>query len=249
MSLNITPGYPMNPMWTRTWHSPASPPILNPQYPPPTHYNHSRPASPTQSVKSRKSYLSKASRRNKYADSDEDFDDKRSTRSGRPKKELGRHRKISTESSSFTRESSDEAPYRSDSVRESEDLVEESSQAGEEDNTQKRPATPLGKWECEHCTFVNEPLKKVCIICCKTPSAKVKLVPETKTHKRTRGTLQKSKSSDDYKDCSETESVLNKFERQLSLLENAAKNKENRKGRASRKISFWPGTKFPTVKH
>ncbi|XP_013099098.2 E3 ubiquitin-protein ligase lubel isoform X1 [Stomoxys calcitrans] len=38
------------------------------------------------------------------------------------------------------------------------------------------PSTPDQEWECEFCTFVNEPNTKICIICCKTPSKPPKLV-------------------------------------------------------------------------
>ncbi|XP_055908751.1 E3 ubiquitin-protein ligase lubel isoform X2 [Eupeodes corollae] len=31
------------------------------------------------------------------------------------------------------------------------------------------PSTPEHEWECEFCTFVNEPKTKICSICCKTP--------------------------------------------------------------------------------
>lgn len=31
------------------------------------------------------------------------------------------------------------------------------------------PTTPDFEWECEFCTFVNEPNTKICIVCCKTP--------------------------------------------------------------------------------
>lgn len=249
LSLNITPSYSMNPMWTRTWHNPASPPAIPSTYVPPPHYPHSRPASPAQSIRSRKSYLSKASRRKCVEDSDEEFDDKRSMRSGGSKREAARYRRISKESSSITREltsSDEEIEFQSDSVRESEDIVDNSSQGGEEEKeaSQTRPATPLGRWECEHCTFVNEPLKKVCSICCKTPlTSKIKLIPDTKSQRKHElsldrrkvrsSELQKKRSSDDFKDWSETESLLNKFKKQLSLLEDATENKERRKGRVS----------------
>ncbi|KAL9930414.1 linear Ubiquitin E3 ligase isoform 1-T3 [Glossina fuscipes fuscipes] len=36
------------------------------------------------------------------------------------------------------------------------------------------PSTPDHEWECEFCTFVNEPNIKICSICCKTPSTKPK---------------------------------------------------------------------------
>uniref|UniRef100_A0A1A9W5H4 Uncharacterized protein n=1 Tax=Glossina brevipalpis TaxID=37001 RepID=A0A1A9W5H4_9MUSC len=38
------------------------------------------------------------------------------------------------------------------------------------------PSTPDHEWECEFCTFVNEPNIKICSICCKTPSAKPKKI-------------------------------------------------------------------------
>lgn len=33
-------------------------------------------------------------------------------------------------------------------------------------------------WECEHCTFVNEPNSKICVICCKTRTAVLKKLPK-----------------------------------------------------------------------
>ncbi|XP_054745291.1 E3 ubiquitin-protein ligase lubel isoform X5 [Anastrepha obliqua] len=44
--------------------------------------------------------------------------------------------------------------------------------AGEanEDNLGPPPSTPDHEWECEFCTYVNEPNIKICLICCKTPS-------------------------------------------------------------------------------
>jgi hypothetical protein len=32
-------------------------------------------------------------------------------------------------------------------------------------------------WECEHCTFVNSPPSKICMICCKTRTAILKKMP------------------------------------------------------------------------
>lgn len=32
------------------------------------------------------------------------------------------------------------------------------------------PSTPNYEWECEFCTFTNEPNTKICAICCKTPT-------------------------------------------------------------------------------
>ncbi|XP_073822713.1 linear Ubiquitin E3 ligase isoform X11 [Musca autumnalis] len=41
------------------------------------------------------------------------------------------------------------------------------------------PSTPDQEWECEFCTFVNEPNIKICTICCKTPSKPPKLVAKS----------------------------------------------------------------------
>uniref|UniRef100_T1PN93 IBR domain protein n=1 Tax=Musca domestica TaxID=7370 RepID=T1PN93_MUSDO len=41
------------------------------------------------------------------------------------------------------------------------------------------PSTPEQEWECEFCTFVNEPNIKICTICCKTPSKPPKLVAKS----------------------------------------------------------------------
>lgn len=40
----------------------------------------------------------------------------------------------------------------------------------EDDDLGPPPSTPDHEWECEFCTFVNEPNIKICAICCKTPS-------------------------------------------------------------------------------
>nr|XP_036226343.1 E3 ubiquitin-protein ligase lubel isoform X4 [Bactrocera oleae] len=39
-----------------------------------------------------------------------------------------------------------------------------------EDDLGPPPSTPDHEWECEFCTYVNEPNVKICLICCKTPS-------------------------------------------------------------------------------
>lgn len=85
MSLNMP--YPVNPMFMGTWHGP--PPSMYPC--PVPHMMQSRPqsraASPTHSVKSRKSLMSKKSSRRKYRETedseDDDRDERRSVRSER----------------------------------------------------------------------------------------------------------------------------------------------------------------------
>lgn len=91
------------------------------------------------------------------------------------------------------------------------------------------PSAPEFEWECEFCTFVNEPNTKICTICCKTPitapakktngvavEPAKKLIVETNKSAASTGTVS---SSEDNKDSSAI-----------------------KKGK-TRKISFWPGTK------
>lgn len=44
----------------------------------------------------------------------------------------------------------------------------------EEDDLGPPPSAPDHEWECEHCTYVNEPNVQICLICCKTPTQKPK---------------------------------------------------------------------------
>lgn len=148
---------------------------------------------------------------------------------------------------SSSNESDDE---QSESQKESEALEEDSEKIGEPQGVITE--VPESNWECEHCTFVNEAGTRVCSVCCKTPTSSVKLIPETrqilnpknlpKSKPNKEIKLQRSRSSDDYsKDYSETESLLNKMGK-INLNEKKLPSPE-KKGR-SRKISFWPGTKF-----
>ncbi|XP_045471212.1 E3 ubiquitin-protein ligase lubel isoform X1 [Harmonia axyridis] len=260
MSLNMVPGaYPMNPMWMGTWHGP--PPSAMYPYPMPmnqVHHNQSRPASPTQSIKSRKSTMSRKSRR-KYKHSDsEDEDDRRSTfsyhdRSERKStggrftdrkrslrdpmsapREVQRRNTIdlvdrmslnrARRSVAETSDSDDE--YQPENQR---DVIDEVSSA--EEVVPEKPVVKMkvenNSWECEHCTFVNDFDTKVCSICCKTRTEAAKIVeqPEdpnfnflspknlpTQKSKKKERKMQTSGSSDNYsRDCSETESLMNKL--------------------------------------
>lgn len=40
------------------------------------------------------------------------------------------------------------------------------------------PPPPATSWQCEHCTYVNEPGVRVCVICCRTPTAAPKVITE-----------------------------------------------------------------------
>lgn len=58
-------------------------------------------------------------------------------------------------------------------------------EAEEADDLGPPPSTPDHEWECEFCTFVNEPNIKICAICCKTPS-KPPEKPKTAAKKESR---------------------------------------------------------------
>lgn len=77
------------------------------------------------------------------------------------------------------------------------------------------PSTPNYEWECEFCTFTNEPNTKICAICCKTPTTvAVRRVSE------------------------ETTPPING-----QLNDQNEISKEGKPNKATRKISFWLGTK------
>ncbi|XP_032307338.1 E3 ubiquitin-protein ligase lubel isoform X6 [Drosophila ananassae] len=74
------------------------------------------------------------------------------------------------------------------------DPIEELPAEPETDDLGPPPSTPDHEWECEFCTFVNEPNIKICSICCKTPSKppvqpnkakKVEEVPQQQTKAQT----------------------------------------------------------------
>ncbi|ALC38437.1 CG11321 [Drosophila busckii] len=87
-----------------------------------------------------------------------------------------------------------------DSASEYEEIVEEVTATESEEEAEAQavteaaedelgppPSTPDHEWECEFCTFVNEPNIKICAICCKTPckppikpKEKAPAKPETK---------------------------------------------------------------------
>ncbi|RZC33722.1 IBR domain containing protein [Asbolus verrucosus] len=252
MSLNMAPApYPMNPMWMGTWHGPP-PSTMYPypvhmhhhsRPPSPTHSVKSRKSS--MSKKSRRKYIE-----NEETD-EEDIEDRRSIFSHNDRsdrKSLGnrfpeRQRPV-RDTSSMSREvarrntadriervsnirsrpsvrgsSSETDDEHSESQKENE-LIEEIEDVEKE--PKPPPEVPNSSWECEHCTFVNEPGTRVCLVCCKTPTSNVKLIqneeplapknlPKKQTTKEP-SKLQRSRSSDDYsKDYSETESLLNKL--------------------------------------
>ncbi|XP_064212934.1 E3 ubiquitin-protein ligase lubel isoform X6 [Tribolium castaneum] len=238
LSLNMAPGpYPVNPMWMGTWHGP--PPSTMYPYPVPMGHmhHHSRPPSPTHSIKSRKSSMSKKSRR-KYReseDTDDDLEDRRSIFSHNDRSErksLGsrfpERQKLPRETASMPREISrknsdrieriSNVRSRRGSSSESDDEQSESQKESEVLDESEEPEikpileVPTSNWECEHCTFVNDPGTKVCLVCCKTATINVKLVKSDEKTEKPEPKLHTTRSSDDCsKDYSETESLLNKL--------------------------------------
>lgn len=80
------------------------------------------------------------------------------------------------------------------------------------------PCSPVESskdWECEHCTFVNESISKICGVCCKTPAIRLKTLPS------------------DEVDIDIPENLLNQDD----------PNDEAKKKGRTKKISFLPGTK------
>ncbi|XP_072395031.1 uncharacterized protein LUBEL isoform X2 [Diabrotica undecimpunctata] len=220
-------------------------------------YTPSRPGSPTQSIKSRKSTLSRKSRKKYVEDTeDEDDDDRRSTFSHHSERKSSRGRlpakrdSVSREipSRSFTERQPSVSRSKRSMHTPSSDTDDELSEEGnnrlkpsvvndengsEYDNIPKeaKEIPSNTQWECEHCTFVNEPGVKVCIVCCKTSTLSRKIKKEDSLPKEMEK-VQINVSSDDFsKDCSETESVLNKLGK-LTISDNDTKIQqiESKKG-------------------
>lgn len=130
--------------------------------------------------------------------------------------------------------------------------------------------TPPYEWICEHCTFNNSPNVRICSVCCKTPtSMPQKSVPKSsgtntplkkKSVKKDAAvgasspTKSMKKSVDEinneFKQCrvsSATESVADEIYEQLNAKPSSITSSTSKKKGNLRKISFWPGTKFPTL--
>lgn len=116
------------------------------------------------------------------------------------------------------------------------------------------PRAPDHQWECEFCTFVNEPQTTICTICCKTPTSEPIKVPQS-DEQVTHSTMpheppplpKKSPPKENVKASppkveskSSIAAASNKSKTTSSSDDNASNSKS--KGR-TRKISFWPGTK------
>lgn len=126
------------------------------------------------------------------------------------------------------------------------------------------PEAPIHEWECEYCTYVNEPNTKICSICCKTPSSKpLKLIiqkqdtpsppreaqiapKQIETPKETLANGD-SAASQSKPPPVQVEKVSSTSKKIVSSLKSSKSTDANdaKKGRL-RKISFWPGLTKPT---
>lgn len=110
------------------------------------------------------------------------------------------------------------------------------------------PSTPDHEWECQFCTFVNEPKTKICIICCKTPIVPLTNIGNNLVSQATivvsETASQPNESTPPTTKITHEESAKPKSVSPLSKdsgREDSSSN-DKTKGR-NRKISFWPGTK------
>lgn len=148
--------------------------------------------------------------------------------------------------------SSESEDYKSDSQKESE-AQEEEVKIPEPQEPQELPPVPDEQWECEHCTFVNEAGTRVCSICCKTPTIKVRIVEKpakvssgvnTVTSAMNANSNETKLSSRMKKmNVHEDEPILINYNKAYEGKLNGSESPK--KGRSIRKITFWPGTKFP----
>lgn len=114
------------------------------------------------------------------------------------------------------------------------------------------PSTPDHEWECEFCTFVNEPNTKICSICCKTPSTRPKKAQDERPSppKQTMNSLSRKDSERENTLKKKSESTENNTTNLVSDVNSLKINDKNldetdtlnKKGRP-RKITFLKGTK------
>lgn len=115
------------------------------------------------------------------------------------------------------------------------------------------PSAPDHEWECEFCTFVNEPNIKICTICCKTPKSGP---PKPAAASTTTGAVAVTTNNTIE---NHIDTITNKIDEEKNSIpstksKTASSSEENSKDTSTgngcsqikgrtRKISFWPGTK------
>lgn len=113
--------------------------------------------------------------------------------------------------------------------------------SGDADSLGPPPSTPDHEWECEFCTFVNEPKGKICVVCCKTPvkrpGAPIKVI-KTEPTTILKPSLKESTFKTD---------KMNNVEDITTMISNVdvkmPSEDQKKKGRRNKRISFWLGTK------
>lgn len=122
-------------------------------------------------------------------------------------------------------------------VEEEEPKTDEKESSADADSLGPPPSTPDHEWECEFCTYVNEPKVKICGVCCKTP-VKRPTAP-IKQSKKEPTTILKS-SIKETAQIKEIEDITSKM---THVKVEAQPEDPKKKGRRNKRISFWLGTK------
>lgn len=68
-------------------------------------------------------------------------------------------------------------PMQSENAKNNQDKEPEEASAPLEVNPQSKTNARTEKWQCEHCTFFNEPEARICAICCKTSTRVLETLP------------------------------------------------------------------------
>lgn len=114
------------------------------------------------------------------------------------------------------------------------------------------PSTPDQEWECQFCTFVNEPKTKICTICCKTPIVASKKIDFGSDSHNTILVLETASSPNESLPPPQSVPIaientkLSKHNSEPSSSKDSSKDDSSSNGKTkgrNKKISFWPGTK------
>lgn len=113
--------------------------------------------------------------------------------------------------------------------------------SGDADSLGPPPSTPDHEWECEFCTFVNEPKGKICVVCCKTPVRRpvapnkvIKTEPTTILKPSLKESTNKTEAMKNVEDIT---TKMSNFDVKMQSED------QKKKGRRNKKISFWLGAK------
>lgn len=107
--------------------------------------------------------------------------------------------------------------------------------SGDVDSLGPPPSTPDHEWECEFCTFVNEPKVRICVVCCKTPVKRAAAPVKKEKYEPTTILKPSTKNSQLIKDVEDVSTKMSNVKIQSE--------DQMKKGRRNKRISFWLGTK------